>query len=232
MIDREPNRPDAGLPDVELTIAPMAACDLSIDTPIITLPIDPAPIDPAPIDPAPVEAVLVEAVPFDDFYRARRDQIGRALAVTLRDPQLAAEAVDEAMARAYQRWAQVQRLDNPSGWVYRVGLNWSRSFLRRALRPAPIWVTGPDASPPPAFPDPGIDAALAELSVDQRAVVVCRFLVGCSEAETAAVLGIRPGTVKSRLSRALDRLRVLLHDLDPALADSGAHHRDAKDDPS
>lgn len=162
-----------------------------------------------------LDAVVVDALPFDDFYRARRDQIGRALAVTLRDNQLAADAVDEAMARAFQRWSQVSTLDNPSGWVYRVGLNWSRSFLRRALRPAPIWVTGPDTSPAPAFSDPSIDAALAQLSIDQRAVVVCRFLVGYSEAETAAALGIRPGTVKSRLSRALDRLRVLLHDLDP-----------------
>jgi RNA polymerase sigma-70 factor (ECF subfamily) len=58
--------------------------------------------------------------------------------------------------------------------------------------------------------DPAIDRALAELSVDHRAVVVCRVLLGFSEAHTAEVLGIRPGTVKSRLSRALTRLNPLL----------------------
>jgi RNA polymerase sigma-70 factor (ECF subfamily) len=38
-------------------------------------------------------------------------------------------------------------------------------------------------------------------------VIACRYFLGLSEAETATTLGWRPGTVKSRLSRALDRLR-------------------------
>jgi len=157
------------------------------------------------------EAAVIPTVPsFDDFYGMHRASIGRALALTLRDADLATEAVDEAMARAYQRWHHVRTLDNPGGWVYRVGLNWSRSFLRRSRRPAPAWVSQRPAVPGPMVMDPSIDRALAELSVDQRAVVVCRFLIGYSEAQTAAALGLRPGTVKSRLSRALDRLRVLL----------------------
>jgi RNA polymerase sigma-70 factor (ECF subfamily) len=49
-------------------------------------------------------------------------------------------------------------------------------------------------------------AAVDRLGEEQRAVVVCRYFLGLSEAETAAVLGCRPGTVKSRLSRALARL--------------------------
>ncbi len=53
-------------------------------------------------------------------------------------------------------------------------------------------------------------AAVQALGEDQRAVVVCRYLLGLSEAETAAVLGCRPGTVKSRLSRALARLEAEL----------------------
>ena len=49
-------------------------------------------------------------------------------------------------------------------------------------------------------------AAVEPLGEEQRAAVACRYLLGLSEAETAAVLGCRPGTVKSRLSRALARL--------------------------
>jgi RNA polymerase sigma-70 factor (ECF subfamily) len=48
--------------------------------------------------------------------------------------------------------------------------------------------------------------ALGELAPRHRDVVACRHLLGLSEAETAAVLGVRPGTVKSRLRRGLDRL--------------------------
>jgi RNA polymerase sigma-70 factor (ECF subfamily) len=177
-------------------------------------------------DPGLVEFIAADSadivrawLPFEEFYREQRAPIGRALALTLRDTQLASDAVDEAMARAFQRWSRVQALDSPGGWVYRVGLNWSRSLLRRALRPAPTWVTADRPLDEGIGLDPAIDRALAELSVEQRAVVVCRLLIGYSEAQTAAALGVRPGTVKSRLARATAKLQTLLSPLDPANKD-------------
>ena len=50
-------------------------------------------------------------------------------------------------------------------------------------------------------------AALGKLRDDDRLVLGCRYLLELSEAETAAALGVKPGTVKSRTSRALSRLR-------------------------
>lgn len=55
-------------------------------------------------------------------------------------------------------------------------------------------------------------AAVESLGDRDRDVVSCRYLVGLGEAETARVLGCRVGTVKSRSSRALARLRTLLED--------------------
>lgn len=150
-------------------------------------------------------------VEFDEFYGPARRSVGRALAVTLRDVDLAADAVDEAMVRAYQRWETVGRLDNPAGWVYRVGLNHARSRLRRLLRRVPA----PREHEEFTVADPSIDAALAQLSYDHRAVVVCRLLLGWSEAQTASALAIRPGTVKSRLHRATNQLQRHLHHLRP-----------------
>ena len=147
---------------------------------------------------------------FEEFWRAERSAVSRALALTLGDVQLAAEATDEAMARAFQHWPRVATLDSPAGWTYRVGLNWSRSVIRRLPRNPPIWIAQPGDAPAAAPTDPSIDAALDTLSVDHRAVVVCRLLLGLSEQQTADVLGLRPGTVKSRLARALDRLQPLL----------------------
>lgn len=141
---------------------------------------------------------------FDTFYRSSRDSVARAVAVTIGDGDLAAEAVDEAMARAYQRWAKVSGLDNPGGWVYRVALNWSRSVLRRRRRPAPAPHDG--IMPPPVASEPAVARALAELDHRQRAVVVCRYVLGWSEAETAAALRTPIGTVKSRLHRATRQL--------------------------
>jgi RNA polymerase sigma-70 factor (ECF subfamily) len=64
---------------------------------------------------------------FEGFYKAEADRVYRALAVTLGDRDLAREATDEAMARAYARWSKVSAHDNPGGWVFRVGLNWATS---------------------------------------------------------------------------------------------------------
>ncbi len=161
-----------------------------------------------------VEAASSFASSFEEFYARHRDPIGRALAITLRDDELAADALDEAMARAYQRWGQVGGCDNPAGWVYRVGLNWARSALRRLTRPGRAPRAFDVVSASAAF-DADLDRALRQLLVDHRAVVVCRFYIGYSEAETAEALGIRPGTVKSRLSRALDSLRSSTHIRDP-----------------
>jgi RNA polymerase sigma factor (sigma-70 family) len=196
----EPNGGDRRVPDMDFTIGSA---------------------EPSAIEFVAVEAAeMVRAIlPFEEFYREQRASIGRALAVTLRDAQLASEAIDEAMARAYQRWGRVQALDNPGGWVYRVGLNWSRSFLRRATRPAPTWITNDGTVIEGVGIDPAIDKALGELSIEQRAVVVCRLLIGLSEAQTAEALNLRPGTVKSRLARGTARLQKLLSPLDPANKD-------------
>jgi RNA polymerase sigma-70 factor (ECF subfamily) len=125
---------------------------------------------------------------------------------------LATDSVDEALVRAYQRWEQVGRLDNPAGWVYRVGLNHARSRVRRLLRRVPSPTTDAVEF---AVADPAIDDAIAELSHDHRTVVVCRLLLGWSEAQTADALAIRPGTVKSRLHRATNQLERRLHHLRP-----------------
>jgi RNA polymerase sigma-70 factor (ECF subfamily) len=151
---------------------------------------------------------------FGDFYRARRDRVARALALTLGDAHLAAEAADEAMTRAYQRWSRVSAYDDPGAWVYRVGLNWATSVLRRRNRASKALFEPAHAENAPVT-EPTVVAALAALPVNQRAVVICRFYLGLDVAETAAALHVRPGTVKSRLHRALTQLRTSLDHLSP-----------------
>jgi RNA polymerase sigma-70 factor (ECF subfamily) len=150
---------------------------------------------------------------FPTFYAETRDRVARALAATIGNADLAAEAVDEAMARAYQRWPHVATLDNPGGWVYRVALNWATSVLRRRRRGVPPGLALDSTSPAPVANEPDVLVALAELDVRQRAVVVCRYLLGWSEEQTAAALSTPIGTVKSRLHRANRHLSVRLSHL-------------------
>ena len=144
---------------------------------------------------------------FDTFYAANRDQIARALSLSLRNPDLGAEAADEAFVRACQRWAEVSTFTNPQGWVYRVAMNWARSWLRRARRERekrPLLVKAEFAED--QIVDVDLERALESLAATHRTVVVARFFMEWSGEETAEALGIRPGTVKSRLSRALNQL--------------------------
>jgi RNA polymerase sigma factor (sigma-70 family) len=155
----------------------------------------------------PPRAVESAPMSFDDFYRAHRDRIARALSLTLRDTELGTDAADEAFARACQRWIVVRDYGNPEGWVYRVAMNWARSWMRRKRRER-------DRQPLVATPDHSFDddldvdleRAIGTLSDDHRAVVVSRYFLDWSVGETAAALDIAEGTVKSRLSRALTLL--------------------------
>jgi RNA polymerase sigma factor (sigma-70 family) len=141
---------------------------------------------------------------FAEFYRDDYANIARALSYTLGNVDLGREATDEAMARAYARWAKIRDYDSPAGWVYRVGLNWAYSTRRRVLRSLPF--TEHAAATEPPISDPAIAKALRRLDVKLRSVVVCRLLLDWSVEETADALRIKPGTVKSRLHRALATL--------------------------
>jgi RNA polymerase sigma-70 factor (ECF subfamily) len=152
---------------------------------------------------------------FDAFYLGCHASLVRALSLTLADDDLGRDAAAEGLTRALQRWRKVSQYANPAGWTYRVGLNWARSRRRKLLRelhvarpeaPTPSTDTGPS--------DPTILDALRHLSLDHRAVVVGRYYLDWSEAELAEALDVPKGTVKSRLSRALERLAPLLEDHD------------------
>ncbi len=142
---------------------------------------------------------------FDDFYSSHRDRIVRALALTVGDVHLAAEATDEAMVRAFERWKKISGYANPGGWVYRVGLNWARSRLRRRQ----VVVTAAAVFDDP-IGSPEVVEALQKLSEDHRAVVVLRYYLDYPLQQIAETLDIALGTVKSRLHRAHNTLAPLL----------------------
>jgi RNA polymerase sigma-70 factor (ECF subfamily) len=142
---------------------------------------------------------------FSEFYSLNYDTIAKALSIHFGDTEIGREATDEAMTRAYDRWGTVSGHNNPAGWVYRVGLNWGRSWYRKANRSLP-WVEREPINLPTAT-DPALQQALAALDEKQRAVVVLRYLLDWSTEQTADALDIAPGTVKSRLHKGLGELR-------------------------
>jgi RNA polymerase sigma-70 factor (ECF subfamily) len=158
-----------------------------------------------------VEATVELESVFEDFYRAERTTILRAVVYALEDADLGAEATDEAWARAYERWDDVGAMANPAGWVFRVAVNHGRNRHRRRLlerrKPPPPDRDRPDVE---AIADPALSRALARLPLDQRTVIVLRFHLDWPIDAIAESLGCAPGTVKSRLHRGLQRLESML----------------------
>lgn len=145
-----------------------------------------------------------DARSFETFYREQHDRTYRALGLALRNTTLAREATDEAMTRALERWDKIGLYAHPEQWVFRVGLNWAISRLRRRQYETLSVLVEPSTED--GLPDPTVTTALAKLPVKLRAVVVARLYLDWSTETTGTALGIPTGTVKSRLSRALARL--------------------------
>jgi RNA polymerase sigma-70 factor (sigma-E family) len=121
----------------------------------------------------------------------------------------ASDVASEALARAYVRWG---RLDDPAPWVATVAGRAAIDVVRRRKTARDkLPALAPGAPPPDATPDRlDLQRALLALPTRQREVVVLRYLADRSEAETAAVLGLSHGTVKSHASRGLAALRSTL----------------------
>jgi RNA polymerase sigma-70 factor, ECF subfamily len=160
---------------------------------------------------APPVFVAAADFDFDAFFATHHGRMVRALALALGDDEFGRDAAAEGFARALQKWSTVATYANPAGWVYRVGLNWALSRRRRTRRERlGVQVDGEAVSAPP--PNGQLSDALRSLSVEHRTVVVGRYYLDWSEAQLAEALDIAPGTVKSRLSRALTQLALLMED--------------------
>jgi len=114
------------------------------------------------------------------------------------------EAANDALVYGWRHWDRVQGMANPVGFLYRVGQHAAR---RRRLAPAADPVP-PSTGPP--WVEPGLSAALAQLSRRQREVVVLVDAFEWTQQEVAQLLGTRPSSVQTHLERGLARLRTSL----------------------
>lgn len=127
------------------------------------------------------------------------------------DVGLAEDLAQTALARAYASWPRVRLAADPDAYVRRIMVNSNRSRFRGRRVPEYLTESPPDLV---VGGEIGVDddaaelrAALLSLPAGQRAVVVLRYWMDLSEAETAAALGCSVGNVKSQAARALAKLR-------------------------
>jgi RNA polymerase sigma-70 factor, ECF subfamily len=134
----------------------------------------------------------------------------------------AEDAAQEGLVKAYRALPRFRSGAPLRPWLLQIVANEARNRRRSAGRRANLALraaaeTRPgDAAPSPEAAVIGAEqrgellAAVNTLREEERLVVACRYFLELSEAETAAALDLRPGTVKSRLSRALDHLRTTM----------------------
>ncbi|GAA0950492.1 SigE family RNA polymerase sigma factor [Virgisporangium aurantiacum] len=153
---------------------------------------------------------------FAEFVHARSGVLARVAYLLTGDHQHAEDLVQTALARTAVHWPSV-RAGDPVAYVRRVLYHehisrWRRRRLRETLFPRMPDVS--QADPADATIDQiVVRRALARLSRRQRAVLVLRYFEDMTEAETAELLGIGVGTVKSHTRDALARLRQVEPDL-------------------
>lgn len=147
---------------------------------------------------------------FTNYIAARWTHLVRSAVLLGCNVHDAEDLAQETALKCYVAWDRVRRAANIDAYVYRILVNQHRDRRRRRWwgeRPTDNPTHVVDSTriePSDAVEDAMIAThALAELNTKQREVVIARLYLDLSVAETADVLGLSPGTVKSRLARAL-----------------------------
>jgi RNA polymerase sigma-70 factor (sigma-E family) len=150
---------------------------------------------------------------FSEFVEARSAALRRTAFLLCGDWQRAHDIVQTSLVKLYAAWPKIRRDGNVDGYARTIVTHTAIDDARRAYRRAEITVADlPERESQPADADRTTDIrhALAKLPPGQRAVIVLRYWEDLPIAETARILRISEGTVKSQTGKALTTLRTLL----------------------
>jgi len=138
---------------------------------------------------------------FSSFVHDNERRIRQALTTAL-GSDLAHDATAEALAYVWEHRQRVESMENPAGYVYRVGLNWGRRTARRRAVLFPS-IVADDSE----WFEPGLPDALAALTEKQRLVVYLVHGHAWSLSEVADLLQVSKGTAQKHMERGMTRLR-------------------------
>ncbi|QTD99548.1 SigE family RNA polymerase sigma factor [Streptomyces cyanogenus] len=152
---------------------------------------------------------------FASYVRARQPVLLRTARSLTANPSDAEDLLQTALAKTYVAWERIEDQRALDGYVRRALLNTRTSQWRKRRVDEFACDELPEPEPVPGGDDPAERQALHDamwravlrLPARQRAMVVLRYYEDLSEAQTAEVLGVSVGTVKSAVSRALGKLR-------------------------
>jgi DNA-directed RNA polymerase specialized sigma24 family protein len=140
---------------------------------------------------------------FEEFVRVSEPSIRRAL-VAAYGADVGRDATAEALAWAWEHWERLREMENPVGYLFRVG----QTRRPRPSRRLPFFPAV--AADRTAYFEPGLPAALATLTEHQRVATVLVYGFAWSLQDTADLLGVKVTSVQNHLERGLKKLRAHL----------------------
>jgi RNA polymerase sigma factor (sigma-70 family) len=162
-------------------------------------------------------AIGGDQVAFNELAARWVDRLYGVASLIVQDPDLAADATQEAMIGAWRDLSALRDPDRFEAWLHRLLVRACHREARRARRRRVVEVaevpldTRPGSDELPSFLDRDeLERGFRRLDVEERAIVVLHHLEGYSLASIADVLGLPVGTVKSKLHRSLQTMRAAL----------------------
>lgn len=157
---------------------------------------------------------------YETFERLIQPLIDTAFALAvamLHDREAAEDAMQEACLKAWRHLPNLQEIDGPPrAWFLTIVANQCRDARRARWRRVLRFATPPDGvhadHSERVAGDVDLSRSMARLSPEARALLYLRYAHDMTSSEIARVLRLRPGTVKSRLHRALRRLKTQLEE--------------------
>ena len=146
-----------------------------------------------------------QRVEFTDFFRVAEPKLKVSLCAGF-GTDVGLEATAQALAYGWEHWDRVQEMDNPVGYLWKVGRDRGRRIKASVARQRSMLYASVVAADTNWF-EPGLPLALARLSERQRTAVVLVHGLGWQLHEVAELLGVRVSTVQTHADRGLARLQ-------------------------
>jgi RNA polymerase sigma-70 factor (ECF subfamily) len=159
------------------------------------------------------QSVDVRLEDYDAVYERHYQDVYRAVRAIVLDPAMAEDVTQEAFVKAYRVRATYKPTGSLGGWLHRIAVNLAISHVRwRSLQARVLQTVGLESQGPK--PDPRLHDLVSELldalKPEARAAIVLYHFHGYRYREIAEILGVPEGTVATRISTGLRRMRLVL----------------------
>ena len=157
---------------------------------------------------------------FENFFKEHQNTLFRIIFGYVRQTEASEDLVVETFIKIYERWNRIKRMDNPTGYLVRSGINLAKTYLKRNTRLQTLEISENVASNSMDSPDKifflkqqnqDLEAELLKLNERERNIILLKDMSGYKFVDITDHLGMKLSTVKSIYRRAKIKLAKTLY---------------------